>query len=109
MRRDKVFVASVPQIEGLTFEDLLEYARGKQALLKYIPDERDCTNLDRKWLCDIIYSVDKASFERLIQTAVKNRGDRLDTSRSMIVEMSPEFAVALNSSLNFSGKSKYKD
>lgn len=51
-------VAAVPQIEGLTVEDFTEYARGKQNILKYLPDEKEWHHLDKKWLCDIIYTVD---------------------------------------------------
>lgn len=85
-------VAAVPQIEGLTVEDVLDLFKGKQALLKYLPDERDWTHLDRKWLCDVLYTLDKANFQKHIDQAMKDRRDRLDTSRSMIVEMRPEFA-----------------
>ena len=100
-----MFVASVPQIEGLTVEDLLDYCRGNNNILKYLPDERDWNHLDRKWLCDMLYTLDKNNFQRIIEAAVKSRRDRLDNSRSMVVEMRPEFAQALNSCLNFSSKS----
>ena len=39
--RSAVKVAFVPQIDGLTTEDFLNYAKGKADLLKYIPVERD--------------------------------------------------------------------
>ncbi len=54
--------ASVPQIEGLNVEDILEVFRASPNLLKYIPDEGDWVNLDRKWLCDVLYTLDKANF-----------------------------------------------
>lgn len=85
-------MASVPQIEGLTVEDLLDYCRDNNAILRYLPDERDWNHLDRKWLCDMIYTLDKNSFQRVIDQAIKSRRDRLDNSRSMVVEMRPEFA-----------------
>ena len=52
----------MPQIEGLTVEDILEMYRGNIQILKYLPDERDWQHLDRKWLCDVLYSLDKANF-----------------------------------------------
>ena len=55
-------VASVPQIEGLTVEDILDMFKGNPDLLSHIPDERDWNHLDRKWLCDILYSLDKTNF-----------------------------------------------
>ena len=41
-----MLVASVPQIEGLTVEDILQVFRASPNLLKYLPDERDWVNLD---------------------------------------------------------------
>lgn len=34
-------VAYVPQIEGLTILDFLEYAKDKQKIQEHLPDERD--------------------------------------------------------------------
>ncbi len=59
-------VASVPQIEGLTVEDILESQSGKVHVLKYLPDERDWDHIDRKWLCDIIYTLDHKNFQSMI-------------------------------------------
>ena len=51
-------VSAVPQIEGLTVQDFLEYAKVKSAMLKYLPDTRDWVHIDKKWLCDVMYSLD---------------------------------------------------
>ena len=48
----------MPQIEGLTTDDFLTHARAKPILLKYIPDEGDWHHLDKKWLCDVLYTMD---------------------------------------------------
>jgi hypothetical protein len=53
-------VSAVPQIEGLTVQDFLEYAKTKPAMLKYLPDTRDWVHIDKKWLCDVMYSLDSA-------------------------------------------------
>ena len=49
-------VSAVPQIEGLTIEDFLKHARKKPTLLKHLPDEKDWHHLDKKWVCDVLYS-----------------------------------------------------
>ena len=51
-------VAAVPQIEGLTAENFLNHTRKNPLILKYLPDESDWNNLDKKWMCDIIYTID---------------------------------------------------
>jgi hypothetical protein len=53
-------VAAVPQIEGLTVENMLELAKTSQVALRHIPDERDWEGLSRKWLADILFTVEKA-------------------------------------------------
>jgi hypothetical protein len=51
-------VSAVPQIEGLTVQHFLEYAKKKPAMLKYLPDTRDWVHIDKKWVCDLLYTLD---------------------------------------------------
>lgn len=97
-------VAAVPQIEGLTVEDMLEVAKTNNNTLKHLPDERDWDGLNRKWVADIIYTVDRVKFEKMIKDAVKARKDRLEDKNNLNVEMRPEFAQALQSCMSFSSK-----
>ena len=96
IKRDKVHVASVPQIEGLTIKDVLTFAKRNAQVLKHLPDERDWVHMDRKWICDIVYTLDKANFQAYITKAVRDRKDRLEEKRNLAVSMRPEFAAALN-------------
>ncbi len=100
-------VAAVPQIEGLTVEDMLELAKTCPNSLKYIPDERDWDHMDRKWLCDILFTTEKAKFERMIKDAVKARKERLEKNNDLLVEMRPEFAAAFQNCMSFSRKLDY--
>ena len=94
----------MPQIEGLTVEDMLEFARGKQAVLRHLPDERDWDHMDRKWLSDVLFTVDKANFDRMIKDAVKARKERLEDKHNLSVSIRPEFAQAFQSCMSFSSK-----
>ncbi len=87
-------VAAVPQIEGLTVEDMLESTRGKQSVLRHLPDERDWDRIDRKWLGDVIFTIDRANFDRMIKKAVKERRERLEDKHNLNISMRPEFAQA---------------
>jgi hypothetical protein len=53
-----VKVSAVPQIEGLSLLDFHIYAQGKPELLKYLPDDDDWRHLDKKWMCDVLYTKD---------------------------------------------------
>ena len=55
-------MASVPQIEGLTISDILGIAKKSPVVLKHLPDERDWVHMDRKWICDVVFSLDRQNF-----------------------------------------------
>ncbi len=71
-------VSSVPQIEGLTIDDILGLFQGNARLLKHIPDERDWVHMDRKWICDVLFTLDRNNFQTFINLAMKKRKDKLE-------------------------------
>ena len=95
-------MAAVPQIEGLTVESMLELAKTSVAVLRHLPDERDWDGLNRKWVADILYTIERAKFEKMIKDAVKARKERLEEKHNLNVEMRPEFAQALQNCMSFS-------
>ncbi|KEJ82644.1 hypothetical protein OXYTRIMIC_300 [Oxytricha trifallax] len=102
-KQSDVFVAAVLQIEGLTADDFLGYAQQKHSLLKFLPDQCDWLHLDKKWICDILMSLDNDGINSIIYEAKQKRRERLDQTQNLIVNMIPEFAQALSESLNYSG------
>lgn len=60
-------------------------------MLRLLPDERDWDHIDKKWVCDVLYTRDPVGIENLIARAIKSRKERLENSQNMIVEMKPEF------------------
>jgi hypothetical protein len=95
-------VAAVPQIEGLTVESMLELAKTSVAALRHLPDERDWDDLNRKWVADILYTIESAKFEKVIKDAGKARKEFLEEKHNLNVEMRPEFAQALQNCMSFS-------
>ena len=73
MKRQAVKVAAVPQIEGLTTDDFLTHARTKPTLLRYIPDEEYGHHLDKKWLFDVLSTMDTNGVQSLITIAINAR------------------------------------
>lgn len=61
-----MIVAAVPQIEGLTADDFLEYAERKPSLLAYFPDQCDWLHLDKKWIVDVLLSLDQDGINNMI-------------------------------------------
>ena len=52
-------MAAVPQIEGLSVEDFLNFVKGKAKLLRHLPDESSWNHLDKKWICDVLFTLDE--------------------------------------------------
>lgn len=55
-------VAVVPQIEGLSIMDFIEYAQRKPNVMRHLPDEGGWNHMDKKWICDVIYTIDAQGF-----------------------------------------------
>ena len=85
----------MPQIEGLTVQDFLNYARTRPALLKHLPDERDWVHMDKGWICDLLYTLDSDGIQAMINAAMDERKLKVELSRHLNVHMRPEFAQAL--------------
>ena len=50
---------------------MLELAKGTPNTLKFLPDKRDWDHMDRKWLSDVLFTVDRVKFEKKIKDAAK--------------------------------------
>lgn len=97
-------MSAIPQIDGLTIEDFLKFARTKPEVLKYLPNESQWNHIDKKWLCDILYTLDPQGVQAMVNKAMTDRKQKLEQSQNLIVEMRPEFANALKKSISFSCK-----
>ncbi len=73
---------------------MFELSKKSPNALKHLPDERDWDGLNRKWVADMIYTIERAKLEKIIKDAVKARKERLEEMNNLLVEMRPEFAQA---------------
>ena len=69
-------MAVAPKIKGLNIEEMLELAKTSPNAIKYLPEERDWDELNRKWVADIFFTVERAKFEKIIKDAVKARKEK---------------------------------
>jgi hypothetical protein len=82
-------VATELQIEGLTVEDMLKLEKTSPNALKHLADERDWDGLNRKWVADILYTVERAKDEKIIKDAVKDRKERLEERTTWLWRCTP--------------------
>ena len=59
--------------------------------MKFLPDKRDWDHMDRKWLSDVMNTVDRQRFEKMVKDAAREMKARLEDKRNLVVEMRPEF------------------
>ena len=52
----------------------------------------------------MLYTLDKANFQTVIDKVIKARKGRLSASKNLVIEMRPEFAQALSARQSFSRK-----
>ena len=61
-------------------------------MLKYLPDTRDWVHIDKKWLCDVMYTLDPGSIQQMINDSMETRKVKVELSRHLNISMRPEFA-----------------
>jgi hypothetical protein len=61
-------------------------------MLKYLPDSRDWVHIDKKWLCDVMYSLDPGGVQQMINGCMETRKIKVELSRHLNINMRPEFA-----------------
>ena len=98
-------MAAVPQIEGLTVVDFLEYAKQNPNMLRHLPDTRDWVHIDKHWVCDVLYTLDPVGIQSMINDSMETRKIKVELSKHLNINMRPEFASALANCQNFSSKS----
>jgi hypothetical protein len=64
LKRDEVKISSVPMIDGLQLSEILNYGDGKYDC--YFPDKKDWVHVDRKWLCDVLFTLDTEGFQKFV-------------------------------------------
>ena len=72
--------------------------------MKFFPDERHWNHLDRKWITDVVNTMDLQGTNTMIANAMKKRKDKVEHSQDLLIDLKPEFAEALKKCLNFSSK-----
>jgi hypothetical protein len=60
-----------------------------------VPDLTDWVHLDRKWLCDVLYTLDTESFQKYIEKSLAARRKVVEVKAKEMVGIRAEFAVAL--------------
>jgi hypothetical protein len=61
-------------------------------MLQHLPDEQDWLHLDKKWICDLLYSLDEPGVQAMIDASLQQRKHKMEEKQNLLVELRPEFA-----------------
>lgn len=61
-------------------------------------------HLDKHWICDVLYTIDTEGIQAMIDTAIKERKEKLEKKQNLCISMRPEFVTALDQCMSFSSK-----
>jgi len=102
---DAVKVLPVPQFEGLTINDMLDYARQDSKVMECLPAaEGEILKLPRQYIANLIYTVVGDAFADWVEDRITQRNYKIATERDLMIEMDAEIAAIFRSSTAVSGK-----
>ena len=65
---------------------------------------KDWLHLDKKWITDLLLTIDTKGIQEMIDRAMTVRKQKIEPKQDSLVDVRPEFAAALNTTLSFSSK-----
>jgi hypothetical protein len=90
-------------IEGLQVSELLKFI-DEVDLSRYFPDVKDWMHVERKWLCDMLYSLKSQAFDILVNRCIEAKRKKSDIVKGYVVPIRAEFAEALKNASICSSK-----
>ena len=100
----------IPQFEGLSTADILEWAKRYPAAYQALPSEpSEILQLHRQYVINLIYTTVGDDFSEWVDLVMRQRNKRLAEERNMNINMDPEIAIVFRSSTTISGKYFCKD
>ena len=65
---------------------------------------KDWLHLDKKWITDLLFTLDTAGIQKMIDEAMKIRKQKIEAKQDSLVDVRLEFAAALSTTISFSSK-----
>ena len=103
----EVQVILVPYYEGLSIEKMLEFAAGKDAVMKALPDlERERLRLPREYIANVIYTLVGDKFKDWVTSRIQARNSYLAEKNAQLIPLDPDIGAIFKQSTDISGKYK---
>ena len=104
---DDIKIMQLPHYEGLTIEDLLEYAMETEngIVMQALPSEkREIKKISRDYLSIVIYTIIGQPFATWVDHRIAARNAKVTEEKDLAVELDPEIAAIFRASNAVSGK-----
>ena len=90
----EVQVILVPYYEGLSIEKMLEFAAGKDAVMKALPDlERERLRLPREYIANVIYTLVGDKFKDWVTSRIQARNSYLAEKNAQLIPLDPDIGA----------------
>jgi len=83
--RSQLTKAFCPQIDGLFIKDIIAFIKTKPDIAVYFPEEEDIPKCGKEWVSNMLASLCNEEFEALVKAKVRDRRDKIDSSRKSMV------------------------
>ena len=97
-----------PHYEGLSVDDMLEFAKQYSEVRWYLPAEkREIKKLPRDYVASLLYSIIGKPFDAWVQRRIEERNEKIAEEKDMNAELDPDVYDAYVNSSSISGKYPY--
>jgi hypothetical protein len=97
-------VLHVPIYYGLNIEEILAKGNECDALVNYLPDERDIPKLPRQFVINVTHTVMGPPFKAWVDSKIKERNESIAEKQGLLIELDSEIYKAFQASHNISSK-----
>ena len=99
---EEVKVLHVPQFDGLSIEDMLNWGRTKPDVMRSLPPESEIEKLPRQYIINVIYTLVGEPFSKWVDGRVNARNEKILNEQDLLIEMDPELAGIFRQSTSMS-------
>ena len=95
----------VPQFEGLSTKDILNWAKSYPEVALALPiEQREVEKLYRQYIINVVYTLVGSPFKKWVDKVLEDRSKRITEEKNLAIELDPEILKAFKASSSVSGK-----
>lgn len=101
---DRVVHIHVPGYENLKLEEIFSFFLQHEAVIPFMPDEKELRKTPKQWVCNVGATVIGAPFVAWVKQRVMQRNAAVATEKNLLISMDSAVAAAFHASTSISRK-----